>query len=75
MRGGQHGACGSVWWHEAGCVARCGGRRRQSPAAWRPWRRQVAAEGAVVQEGDALDGRLLLLASGKKNKLLVRIEG
>ena len=35
----------------------------------------MAAEGAVVLEGDALDGRLLLLASGKKNKLLVRIEG
>ena len=35
---------------------------------------RVPAEGAVVAEGDALGGRLLLLQSGKKNKLLVRIE-
>lgn len=26
-----------------------------------------------VSEGDLIDGRLLLLAAGKKNKLLVRV--
>ena len=36
---------------------------------------QVASDSAAVKDEDALDGRVLLLAAGKKNKLLVRIEG
>ncbi len=27
----------------------------------------------VVQEGDLIEGRLLLIAAGKKNKMLVRV--
>lgn len=29
---------------------------------------------AMVTEDDLIDGRLLLLAAGKKNKMLVRVE-
>jgi tyrosyl-tRNA synthetase len=36
---------------------------------------KVGDEGRVVEEGDLIGGRLLLLAAGKKNKLLVRVEG
>jgi tyrosyl-tRNA synthetase len=35
---------------------------------------KVDDEGMVVASKDVLDGRMLLLASGKKNKMLVRIE-
>lgn len=35
---------------------------------------KVAEELAVVGEEQLIDGRLLLLAAGKKNKLLVRIQ-
>lgn len=34
---------------------------------------KVEDEGAVVAASDLIDGRLLLLAAGKKNKLLLRI--
>lgn len=34
---------------------------------------KVEDEAAVVAEGDLIDGRLLLLAAGKKNKLLLRV--
>lgn len=34
---------------------------------------QVESDKATVQESDALDGRVLLLAAGKKNKMLVRL--
>lgn len=34
---------------------------------------KVGEEGRVVEEGDLIDGRLLLLAAGKKNKMLVRV--
>ncbi len=34
---------------------------------------KVDDEGAVVGEGALIDGRLLLLAAGKKNKLLLRV--
>ncbi len=27
----------------------------------------------VLQEGDLIDGRLVLIAAGKKNKMLVRV--
>lgn len=36
---------------------------------------KVGDEGRVVEEGDLIGGRLLLLAAGKKNKMLVRVEG
>jgi tyrosyl-tRNA synthetase len=29
----------------------------------------------VLAEGDLIDGRLALIAAGKKNKLLLRVEG
>ncbi len=35
---------------------------------------KVSEELAVVQEADLIDGRMLLLAAGKKNKMLVRVE-
>jgi tyrosyl-tRNA synthetase len=35
---------------------------------------KVADENAAVGEADATDGRLILLACGKKNKVLVRLE-
>ena len=35
---------------------------------------KVTSEDHVVQQDDLIEGRLLLLAAGKKNKLLVRIE-
>ena len=34
---------------------------------------KVEDEGRVLEESDLLDGRLCLLATGKKNKLLLRI--
>jgi len=34
----------------------------------------VTSEDAKIRPEDALDGRLLLLAAGKKNKMLVRID-
>jgi tyrosyl-tRNA synthetase len=34
---------------------------------------KVVGEDAVVSEGDLIDGRVLLLAAGKKNKMLVRV--
>ncbi|EEH55802.1 uncharacterized protein MICPUCDRAFT_2459, partial [Micromonas pusilla CCMP1545] len=34
---------------------------------------KVEDEGKVIEEGDVVDGRVLLLAAGKKNKLLVRV--
>lgn len=34
---------------------------------------KVEDEAAVIAEGDLIDGRLLLLAAGKKNKLLLRV--
>ena len=36
---------------------------------------KVSDQAASVGEGDLIDGRLLLLAAGKKNKMLVRITG
>jgi tyrosyl-tRNA synthetase len=36
---------------------------------------KVADEAATVAEADAIDGRLILLACGKKNKCLIRITG
>ena len=36
---------------------------------------KVADEAATVADADAIDGRLILLACGKKNKVLVRISG
>lgn len=33
---------------------------------------KVEDEAAVITEDDLIDGRLLLLATGKKNKLLLR---
>eukprot|EP00898_Chlorokybus_atmophyticus_P007143 jgi/Chlat1/742/Chrsp104S01221 len=36
--------------------------------------RKIIDEKHVVEEGDAIDGRLLLLAAGKKKKALVRIQ-
>ena len=35
---------------------------------------KVDDEGYVMSEGDLIDGRLVLLACGKKNKLLLRVE-
>jgi tyrosyl-tRNA synthetase len=35
---------------------------------------KVEDEGKVIEEGDVVDGRVLLLAAGKKNKLLVRVK-
>jgi tyrosyl-tRNA synthetase len=35
---------------------------------------KVGDENAAVAEADAIDGRLILLACGKKNKVLVRLE-
>jgi tyrosyl-tRNA synthetase len=34
---------------------------------------KVTEQDAVVTEEDLIDGRLLLLAAGKKNKMLVRV--
>lgn len=34
---------------------------------------KVNDEVYVVQEGDLIEGRLLLIAAGKKNKMLVRV--
>ena len=34
---------------------------------------KVGAEDQVVSEEDVIEGRVLLLAAGKKNKLLVRV--
>lgn len=34
---------------------------------------KVSDQNEEVGEGDLIDGRLLLLAAGKKNKMLVRI--
>lgn len=34
---------------------------------------KVEDEGATVAESDLIDGRLLLLAAGKKNKLVLRV--
>ncbi len=34
---------------------------------------KVEDESAVVAEVDLIDGRLLLLAAGKKNKLVLRV--
>jgi hypothetical protein len=35
---------------------------------------QVSDELATVQASDLIEGKLLLLAAGKKNKMLVRVE-
>jgi len=35
---------------------------------------KVSDEMAKVEEQDLVDGRLLLLAAGKKNKMLIRVE-
>ena len=35
---------------------------------------KVLEELAKVEESDLVDGRLLLLAAGKKNKMLIRVE-
>lgn len=35
---------------------------------------KVTDEAAVVTEGDLIDGRLILIAAGKKNKMLVRVK-
>ncbi len=34
---------------------------------------KVDDELAVLQESDLIDGRLVLIAAGKKNKMLVRV--
>ena len=34
---------------------------------------KIDDEMCVVQEGDLIEGRLLLIAAGKKNKMLVRV--
>ena len=34
---------------------------------------KVQSEAAVIGVGDVIEGRVLLLAAGKKNKLLVRV--
>ena len=34
---------------------------------------KVGDEGQAVQDTDLIDGRMLLLAAGKKNKLLVHV--
>jgi tyrosyl-tRNA synthetase len=34
---------------------------------------KVADEGRVVEAADLIEGRLLLVAAGKKNKMLVRV--
>jgi tyrosyl-tRNA synthetase len=34
---------------------------------------KVEEQDRVVQEADLIDGKLLLLAAGKKNKMLVRL--
>lgn len=36
---------------------------------------KVADANASVEADDLIDGRLLLLAAGKKNKMVVRVEG
>jgi tyrosyl-tRNA synthetase len=36
---------------------------------------KVTKQDKVVQAEDLIDGKLLLLAAGKKNKMLVRISG
>jgi hypothetical protein len=36
---------------------------------------KISNETHTLQEADLIDGRLILLAAGKKNKLLVRVEG
>ena len=35
---------------------------------------RISEEAAVVSEEDLIDGRLVLIAAGKKNKMLVRVE-
>lgn len=35
---------------------------------------RVADDKAVIGEGDLIEGKLLLLAAGKKNKMLLRVE-
>ena len=35
---------------------------------------KVAEEAAAITEGDLIEGQLLLLAAGKKNKMLVRVK-
>ena len=35
---------------------------------------RITSEDHELQQDDLIEGRLLLLAAGKKNKLLVRIE-
>ena len=35
---------------------------------------KVGEEGRVVEEGDVVGGKMLLLAAGKKNKMIVRLE-
>ena len=47
------------------CVLQGGGLRLNNV--------KVEDEGLVVGDGDLIDGRVLLLAAGKKNKLLVRV--
>ena len=34
---------------------------------------KVEAEQHILKESDLIDGRLMLIAAGKKNKMLVRI--
>ena len=36
--------------------------------------RKVEDEGYVLSDDDLIDGRLVLLSFGKKNKLLLRVE-
>ena len=54
--------------------SKAAGRRRIAGGGVRLNNARVEAEGAVVGEGDLIEGRLLLLAAGKKNKLLLRVE-
>ena len=35
---------------------------------------KISDEGYVITEDDLIDGRLVLLSAGKKNKLLLRVE-
>lgn len=35
---------------------------------------KISDENYVMTEGDLIDGRLVLLSAGKKNKLLLRVE-
>lgn len=36
---------------------------------------KIIDENGIIQKKDLIDGRLLLIAAGKKNKILIRIEG